>query len=95
MASGRFVAVKDLKKPEPLLRDVAQSGETCYITDGGKAKAVIIDISRYNAMMDLIEEGEAVKDAKPAAEVSDEANVREILKKATTRIARKRDSKQP
>jgi len=43
-------------------------GGACYITDsGGRARAVLLDIDRYNAMMDAIEDNEPVPDAKIAS----------------------------
>ena len=46
------------KKADALVRDIGQSGDTCYITEGGKAKAVLLDINSYNALMDLVEDAE-------------------------------------
>jgi len=44
------------------------SGGTCYITDSrGRARAVLLDIDRYNAMMDALEDNEPVPDAKIAS----------------------------
>ena len=48
-------AVKEL--PRLLTRLAAKEGPT-YITDGtGRARAVLLDIDRYNAMMDVLEDG--------------------------------------
>ncbi len=61
MPSGRFVRSRDLQEnPSILLRDLNATGEPCYITEDGKAKAVLMDINHYNALMDLIEESELV-----------------------------------
>ncbi|MHC4249155.1 MAG: hypothetical protein ACYS9X_08515 [Planctomycetota bacterium] len=39
-----------------------------YITDGkGRARAVLVDIDRYNAMMDALEDREVIPDAKIAS----------------------------
>jgi PHD/YefM family antitoxin component YafN of YafNO toxin-antitoxin module len=59
MPSGRFIGAGELHKTATLLRDISASGETCYITEDGKAKAVLMDINRYNALMDLLEESES------------------------------------
>ena len=60
MASGRFVRANELPhKSTRLLQDLSMTGEPCYITEDGKARAVIMDISRYNALMDLVEEAES------------------------------------
>ena len=41
--------------------DILASGETCFITEGGRAKAVLMDIHRYNCLMDIVEEAESLK----------------------------------
>lgn len=44
------------------------SERTYYITDGnGRARAVLMDIDRYNAMMDALEDTEVIPDAKIAS----------------------------
>lgn len=89
MASGRFVKAHDLQhSSDTLLKDINATGEPCYITEDGKAKAVLMDINRYNAMMDLIEETESPHDNHfigGEAEVS----VRRIIRDST-RIIRRR-----
>ena len=60
MASGRFVRAHELQlSSHAVLHDVSTTGEPCYITENGKARAVLMDINRYNALMDLIEETES------------------------------------
>jgi len=60
MATRRFVGTNEFRaKPSSLLKEVTSSGETCFITQDGKATAVLLDINRYNALLDLIEEGES------------------------------------
>jgi PHD/YefM family antitoxin component YafN of YafNO toxin-antitoxin module len=60
MAARRFVGTNEFQqKPSSLLKKVTSSGETCFITQDGKATAVLIDINRYNALMDLVEDGES------------------------------------
>jgi PHD/YefM family antitoxin component YafN of YafNO toxin-antitoxin module len=39
-----------------LIQEISKDGSPCYITDGGVTKAVILDVDRYHAMMDAIEE---------------------------------------
>lgn len=91
MATRRFVATNEFQqKPSALLREVTSSGEACFITQDGKATAVLIDINRYNALMDLVEEGES-----PSAiihDVGDEtrqhASIKGILRHA--RVTRRK-----
>lgn len=60
MGTRRFVGSKELKqKASSLLQEVSSSGETCFITQNGKTTAVLLDINRYNALMDLVEETES------------------------------------
>ncbi len=91
MSSCRFVATNELqKKSSTLLREISDSGEPCYITQDGKAKAVIIDINRYNALMDLVEEAESLKQKDVGDETRKYASVRGILKESTRRYRVKR-----
>ena len=62
MAFERFIGARDLHNTPSLLRDISASGEMCYITEDGKTKAVLMDIHRYNALMDIIEETESFHD---------------------------------
>jgi len=78
MNSTLFVGSSELQQsPGDVLRKVLDSGETCYITDNGKAKAVLMDINRYHALMDLIEESESLQ--KPS-EIRHQVSVRSLLK---------------
>lgn len=92
MASGRFVRTRELqRKPGSLLRDINASGEPCYITENGKAKAVLMDINKYNALMDLVEESESPKIKDIGDETRHHASVRGILERtSTTRFVRRR-----
>lgn len=77
MASGRFVGTSELKSNSAtVLRNISTSGEACYITEDGKAKAVILDIARYNAIMDLLEETESPREVRSDSDFS----VRKIIK---------------
>jgi len=88
MASGRFVKAHDLQHSSgTLLKDINATGEPCYITEDGKAKAVLMDINRYNALMDLIEETESPHDLHLLAEVT-EVSPRRIIR--DSRIIRRR-----
>ncbi|MCX7804658.1 MAG: type II toxin-antitoxin system Phd/YefM family antitoxin [Planctomycetota bacterium] len=61
MGKKGFVPTGELKKrADALVHEVSATGEPCYITEAGKAKAVLLDVHRYHAMMDLIEEGESL-----------------------------------
>jgi len=89
MPSGRFVGSNELQhKSSSLLRDLSVSGEPCYITEGGKAKAVLMDINRYNALMDLVEESEAPKDHAIGDETRKHLSVKGIIKRSTVRRRR-------
>jgi len=90
MASGRFVQSAELERnSKVLLKDISTHGETCYITENGRAKAVLMDINRYNALMDLIEESEAPKYQQPVENISEYASVRTFLNRAP-RFAKRR-----
>ena len=90
MPSGRFVGSHELQRPDSLIDDVTTSGEPCYITQDGKAKAVLIDINRYNQLMDLVEETENLKGSEPGDETRQLASVRGILKRSSSRVIRPR-----
>ena len=72
-----IVSARDAGKGLPgLLNEISTSEGACYITDGdGRARAVLLDIDRYNAMMDAIEDEagplgmQAAKGAKTAGAV--------------------------
>ena len=90
MASGRFVGTNELQQnSKVLLNDITTSGETFYITEDGKAKAVLMDISRYNALMDLVEEAESPKVVEHGDVTRKHASVRGFLSRNTTRKRRK------
>ncbi|MEI6232034.1 MAG: hypothetical protein WCT04_03215 [Planctomycetota bacterium] len=95
MATGRFVKTKELlSDADTLVRDIRETGETCYITEDGKATAVLMDINRYNALMDLVEDSETPH-AEPAVkpENREHITVRGILQKSKTAILPKKDAK--
>ena len=88
MASGRFVRTNDLQQnSNTLLRDLTELGETCYITENGRAKAVLMDINRYNALMDLVEEAESPKEHEVAEETRHHISVRAILGRSSSPTA--------
>lgn len=90
MAAGRFVGAKELQaRSDMLLQDVSDTGEPCYITQNGKAKAVLIEINRYNALMDLVEEAESLKAQEVGEETRQQASVRGILRRSS-RVIRRR-----
>lgn len=84
MASERFVGTSELQSNASLLLDdITTTGTTCYITQDGKAKAVLIDINRYNALMDLVEEAEnPTRTDDVGAETRHYSSVRTILKES-------------
>ncbi len=87
MPSGRFVGANELEnKSKSLLEELNSCGEPCYITEDGRARAVLMDINRYNALMDLVEEAESPKEGE---ETRKHVSVRTILSR-TTRINRRR-----
>ena len=92
MPSGRFVGTDELQVNSVNLIDViTNSGETCFITENGKARAVLMDINRYNALMDLIDDAENPKAAHPGDETRKHISVRGILQRSSsTRFFRKK-----
>jgi hypothetical protein len=94
MAAERFVTVGELKATpgnlvSDLIEDATMFGTTCYITEDGKAKVVLMDISRYNALMDLVEESEFPRhEDENSSKTREYASVRTILK-SSTRVLRK------
>lgn len=85
-SSSRFIKSQELKQgSENLLRELTDSGDTCYITQDGKAKAVLMDIQRYNALMDLVEESESLKPKDVGEETRKQASVKVYIQKSTTR----------
>ena len=93
MGNTRFVRANELKKPNTLLRRMNDTGETCFITEGGKAKGVLMDVHRYHALMDLVEEAETVKHAKEdeiGKSTRELVSVKGMIKKRTTRLLKKR-----
>lgn len=93
MSSGRFVRAHELQlNSSTVLRDLNASGEPCYITEDGRAKAVLMDINRYNALMDIVEEAESTNHTHH--DVGDETrkhvSVRGIISKSSAMRMRKR-----
>ena len=79
----RFVGTNELKEDSAsVLRDISATGAPCFITEGGKAKAVILDIARYNALLDLIEESELPREFHRDSDFS----VQQIIKRSSQRI---------
>lgn len=85
MATGVFVNARELSKQgDKLVREIGASGDTCYITKGGRAKAVLLDIQRYNALMDLLEEAESPNDHEFLPENASRLSVRGILRESSS-----------
>lgn len=91
MATGsRFVGANELSRSSGrLLRNVTETGEPCYITEDGKAKAVIMDINKYNQLMDVIEEAEHPQHVTPEENYS-HVSVRGILDSSSRISSRRR-----
>jgi PHD/YefM family antitoxin component YafN of YafNO toxin-antitoxin module len=84
MPAERFVPTEELQSnPRDLLDDISTFGTTCYITEDGKAKAVLMDINRYNALMDLVEDAENPRATSEGDETREYASVRTILKNSS------------
>ena len=91
MSTGRFVGAMELQKSTPhLLREVTASGEACFITQDGKCTAVLMDIGRYNALMDLLEESESPRVSPVGEETRQHASVRGILRRSTRNLRARR-----
>ena len=43
------------EKFDALVEELTKSGSACYVTESGKPRAVIMDVDKYHAMMDIIE----------------------------------------
>ena len=94
MSTTRFVRSQELKKPAHLLKEMTEKGETCFVTEDGKAKGVLMDIHRYHALMDLVEEAESVKHhTEVGHETRKLISVKKLIttKKRPTRMLRKKD----
>jgi PHD/YefM family antitoxin component YafN of YafNO toxin-antitoxin module len=89
MACGRFVGTSELSNQgDALVHELGASGDTCYITEDGRAKAVLLDINRYNALMDLIEDSELPTN-EIRSEFKEQVSVRGILRDSHPRVIRK------
>ena len=97
MATGRFVGTKELLAiADALVRDIGKSGDTCYITEDGKAKAVLLDINSYNALMDVVEDAELPAtdtDTDIQPESRERLSVKGILRSSKTELMRKSAAK--
>ncbi|HEY4686625.1 MAG TPA: type II toxin-antitoxin system Phd/YefM family antitoxin [Candidatus Subteraquimicrobiales bacterium] len=49
-----------------VLHELRKNKKPVYITQRGKAAAVLVDIDRYNALMDLLEDMEDINDFRKA-----------------------------
>ncbi len=61
---------------DKIIKELGDSGSACFVTDGGEPKAVLLDLSKYHAMMDIIETQDALGDARISADT-----MRAILEK--------------
>ena len=81
-----IVSAADAGRALPgLLNKISTTEGACYITDGdGRARAVLLDIDRYNAMMDALEDEAGAADVQVAG-----ALLRAILKREPPRASRR------
>ena len=91
MATGRFVKTKELTdNADALVHDIGCSNETCFITEDGKAKAVLMSINRYNALMDIVEDSELpASETEVRPESREFVSVKGILRTSKTQLLRK------
>ena len=54
-----------------VVEEITRDGEPCFITQYGKANAVLLSIDRYEAMMDLLEDKEDETDSELARRVKE------------------------
>ena len=40
---------------DSVVEELMRSGSACYVVESGKPRAVILDVDKYHAMMDIIE----------------------------------------
>lgn len=74
--SGSFISADEVNtRVCSLIAEVNSQGRPCFITEEGRAKAVLLDINRYHALMDVMEEVELAED-KPKPE----SLVKEIIR---------------
>ena len=87
MSSGLFIKTKELSEMgDQLVETIGKSGDTCFITEEGRAKAVLLDIQHYNALMDLVEEAEAAPEPAMASPEINAVSVRHIIDTHSQRI---------
>ena len=76
------VTAQDVGSSLPLLLNRLASDEACYITDDdGRARAVLLDIDKYNAMMDVLEGRDDSDQGSQDSEIA-EALIHAILARA-------------
>ena len=46
---------KAVSRLNELIAEISRDGTPCYITEGGRARAVLLDVDRYHALMDAVE----------------------------------------
>ena len=61
---------------DKIVKELGDSGSACFVTDGGEPKAVLLDLNKYHAMMDIIEMQDTAGDPK-----IDAAMMKAILEK--------------
>ena len=57
-----------------VIKDVVKEADTCYITNHGKAEAVLMGIERYNYLMSLAEDALDEQDKSIAKRVKEARN---------------------
>jgi PHD/YefM family antitoxin component YafN of YafNO toxin-antitoxin module len=58
-------------KISSILKEFSEDDTPCFVTQYGKARAVLVDIHRYNAMMSLLEDIEDENDSMLAKRVEE------------------------
>ena len=60
---AEFVTKEEaLDRLSDLIREISAEGSPCYITEAGRARAVLLDVDHFHSMMDAIESMEASPD---------------------------------
>lgn len=69
--SPKIVPASEIRdRISAILKEVSQDKQPVFITQYSRAKAVLMDIDRYNDLMDLLEDIEDINDFKLAKDES-------------------------
>lgn len=76
-----FVSAQEAgERLKRLVNQLSGTGGACYITDEGRARAVLLDIDKYHAMMDALED---VTAGGPETELARDL-IKAIIRRAKT-----------